>query len=96
MGVMSHLFNAKMMRLGLTSSGVEKARIDYDRDRDQVVLSVVVAGQVKHVRVPCQVTFSIEEIAAWMAGEDPLVAESAGRSSTSVKKAGGAETPTSS
>ena len=61
-----------MIRLAMASSGVEKARLDYDQATGELVVSIVAAGQVKHIRIPTAVTFSIEEISAWLAGEDPF------------------------
>jgi len=75
MGLFGPFSSPKMIKLALTTAGVEKARLDHDRDRDELVLSVLVAGEIKHVRIPIGITYTIDELAAWLAGEDPFSAE---------------------
>ncbi|NLZ06675.1 MAG: hypothetical protein GXY19_16030 [Phycisphaerae bacterium] len=72
MGLLQILSSPATMKLGLAASGVECARVDYDRRTDEVVLSIVVADRVHHYRLPCKCTFTRDEIAAWLTGETYL------------------------
>lgn len=77
MGLLQILSSPATMKLGLAASGVECARVDYDRATDEVVLSIVVADRVHHYRLPCKATFTRDEIAAWLTGENPLADQAA-------------------
>jgi len=72
MGLLQILSSPATMKLGLAASGVECARVDYDQRTDEVVLSIVVGQRVHHYHLPCKVTFSRDEIAAWLTGENYL------------------------
>ena len=77
MKLFASLASPKVLKLGLASTGVEKVRIDYDPVTGEMVLTAIVAGEIRQVRVPCGVIFTADEIAAWLAGENPFVPESA-------------------
>ena len=56
--------------------GLEKARVDYDNTTDEVVLSLVIDGQIKRRRIPCKYTFESAELASLISGVDPLAESS--------------------
>jgi hypothetical protein len=99
MGLFGHFASPRMLALALTTSGLQKCRLTYDKATDEVVLTVMVADQIRHFRAPCQVTYTVDEIARWLAGETPIPypeQQPLDPAQDPLASGNGAETPTSS
>jgi len=74
MGLLGIFSNPKMLKVALMASGVEAARLDHDTVRGELVLSVLEAGVTKRIQIPIGTTFTLDQLATWLAGQDPLQA----------------------
>ncbi|MDI6447870.1 hypothetical protein [Anaerobaca lacustris] len=72
MRLMKALSSPVAIKLALAASGVQAARIDYDQAAGEMVLSILVGERIHHHRIPTSVTYTLDEISAWLSGEDPF------------------------
>lgn len=72
MRLLKALSSPAAIKLALAASGVQAARVDYDPASGEMVLSVLIGERIHHHRIPTSVTYTVDEISAWLSGEDPF------------------------